>query len=353
MQTAGLYSDFGELANLRLGAQGQDAANRREVAGQFEALFVQMMVKAMRDATPKGELFNSSQLESYQSMYDQQLALELSNRGGIGLADVIMRQFEGLDSSSSPEPPTQFNPLPSERVPSLAINNVSAREFHSKVDGFNPVHRAANESLNGAADSDTSHADPTQRRSPLFASPQAFLDQLRPLAEEAAEKLGTDPDLLLAQAALETGWGGKVLQTATSGAQSSASSFNFFNIKAGSDWSGSSVTHTTLEFKDGISHREQSRFRAYGSAEESFRDYVEFVSNSPRYASAVSAADNPEAYIRELQSAGYATDPAYADKVLSIRTRIQEQTPVVDQAAPVTLALKESSQRSLTSSADD
>ncbi|MEO0435484.1 MAG: flagellar assembly peptidoglycan hydrolase FlgJ [Pseudomonadota bacterium] len=347
MQAAALYSDFGELASLRLGSQGQDAANRREVAGQFEALFVQMMVKAMRDATPKGGLFNSSQLESYQSMYDQQMALELANRGGIGLADVIMQQFEGFGSSTPAEPLSQFNPLPSERIPSLSVISSSSRDSRPNTAVQVLSEPSIQGVINAASDKDK------VGNSISFANPEAFLERLQPLAEEAAKRLGVDADLLLAQSALETGWGAKVLQTASTGTAQSGSSFNFFNIKASSDWHGASVAHTTLEFKDGISQREQARFRAYSSAEESFRDYVDFVSGSPRYATAVQLAADPEAYIRELQTAGYATDPAYADKVLAIRERIQDHMRIQGESEAKTLALKESPQLSLVSRGDD
>lgn len=147
------------------------------------------------------------------------------------------------------------------------------------------------------------------------ASPQEFIDRLRPVAEGTARELGVQTDVLLAQSALETGWGKHV----SAGPQGSSN--NFFNIKAGADWTGPTVTVQTVEYRDGVAVRESARFRAYDSPEESFADYAALIAQSPRYAAAQSKSADPEQYLRELQRAGYATDPAYADKVLSIMAR--------------------------------
>ncbi|MEM1144661.1 MAG: flagellar assembly peptidoglycan hydrolase FlgJ [Pseudomonadota bacterium] len=313
-----LYSDFGELASLRLSARQADSvaasaaardANHREVAGQFEALFVQMMVKAMRDAVPKGDLFNSSSMESYQSMYDQQLALDLARQGGIGLADVIVSQFDASPASAR-RSVDEWNPLPA-RTASLTGTSgpISPAELTS-VRSAVPVESTAAGSVSEGAASSLVHG------SQAIVDPESFLEVLAPLASDAAQQLGTQPDVLLAQAALETGWGKSVISSR------GVSSNNLFNIKAGSDWSGPTVTRSTLEFEDGMPVRETAQFRAYESAADSFRDYVDLIGKSPRYSSARDAGHDPVQYMHELQAAGYATDPSYADKVLRIRDRI-------------------------------
>ncbi|GAB5413242.1 MAG: flagellar assembly peptidoglycan hydrolase FlgJ [Congregibacter sp.] len=298
-----MYTDFGALADLRLDARQDGAGSIKEVASQFESIFVQMMVSSMRDATLKGGLFESNQLEAYEQMYDRQLSQELAKAGGVGLADVIVRQFEQLTATSSgPLSPEQMNALPNYRLPSLSIE--SPEDFVAFMD----------------QDWD---AD----------SPEAFVESLRPLAERAAQRLGVDADTLLAQAALETGWGKHVI------ARDGVSSNNLFNIKADSRWAGESITRQTLEYRDGVAVRESASFRAYPSAQASFDDYVDFVGNSPRYAQALSA-ESPDAFLRELQQSGYATDPAYADKVAAVRAAIDPSGS--------TLALKNSQNQPIT-----
>ncbi|MFK7828966.1 MAG: flagellar assembly peptidoglycan hydrolase FlgJ [Congregibacter sp.] len=316
MQSSAMYTDFGALASLRTDARADSGAAMEEVAEQFESLFVQMMLKSMRDATEKGGLFESNQLDSYEQMYDQQLALEMSTQGGIGLAEVIVRQFEGQTASdlsadpSSATPAAQdFLPLSNFRVPSLAMTEASSSRASNAV---------------------TSESVSTWR-----AKSQAdFLQHLRPFADSAGQQLGVDPEVLLAQAALETGWGKHVL------GNGSRSSNNFFNIKAGSDWTGETVSKQTLEYKDGVAVRETAQFRVYSTPAAAFSDYADFVSGKPRYAAAVEVAGDAQAYLRELQDAGYATDPAYADKIMAVKEQFASQHSK--------LALKNSADQSIT-----
>ncbi len=314
MQSAALYSDFGSLAELRTDARRDGDASIREVAAQFESLFVQMMLKSMRDATMKGGLFDSHQLESYEQMYDQQLSLELSNSGGIGLADVLVEQLSseaGVSSraaKSSPEGlPLHGGPAPG------ALPLSDYRERVLKAMELSPSRVSAPESHpDGAQQTDSSAAAARDRK---FESPAEFVHAFRPLAEESARRLGVDPAVLLAQAALETGWGRHV----TTG--QGGSSNNLFNIKAGAGWKGDTVSVSTVEYRDGVAVRESAEFRAYASPQQSFQDYVDFIEGSPRYRRALENAADGEGYLRELQAAGYATDPSYADKILAIMAR--------------------------------
>ena len=314
MQSAALYSDFGSLAELRTDARRDGDASIREVAAQFESLFVQMMLKSMRDATMKGGLFESHSLENYEQMYDQQLSLELSNSGGIGLAEVLVEQLSseaGVSSraaKSSPEGlPLHGGPAPGR----LPLGDY--RERVLKAMELSPSRVLAPESRPDAAqETDSSAAAARDRK---FESPAEFVQAFRPLAEESARRLGVDPAVLLAQAALETGWGRHV----TTG--QGGSSNNLFNIKAGAGWKGDTVSVNTVEYRDGVAVRESAEFRAYASPQQSFQDYVDFIEGSPRYRRALENAADGEGYLRELQAAGYATDPAYADKILAIMAR--------------------------------
>lgn len=307
-----MYSDFGALANLRTDARANSAGAMDEVASQFESLFVQMMLKSMRDATEKGGLFDSNQLDSYQQMHDQQLSLELAKQGGVGLADVIVQQFKGAQGAAASEDssPATLKPLPNYRVPGIAMSSI-----HPSTLAETGAGTAA-----GSVKADWSAETPAD-----------FLRSLRPYAESAADELGVDADVLLAQAALETGWGKHVLGDAR------GSSNNFFNIKAGPDWQGGSVKKTTVEYRDGVAVREAARFRTYPSAEAAFADYADFIGQKPRYADAVAVAGDAKAYLHELQRAGYATDPSYAEKILSVKARLD-----VD---PEQIALKNSANR--------
>ena len=286
MQTQALYSDFGTLAELRCSAR-QDADGTLEaVAAQFESLFVQLMLKSMRDATTRGGLFESHQLETYEQMHDQQLALDLSGRGGIGLARVLVEQLRSSGSDRGAD----------------AAEAAPGRDLQRYLAAPVPTRRAADAPAAVAA------AAPP-------ASPGEFLARLRPLAESAAQRLGVAPEALLAQAALETGWGRHVR------GDRHGSSNNFFNIKAGSGWQGPTVSVQTVEYRDGIAVRERAELRAYPNAAASFADYVALIAGSPRYREALAAGTDSAAYLRALQRAGYATDPAYADKALAILDR--------------------------------
>jgi flagellar protein FlgJ len=169
---------------------------------------------------------------------------------------------------------------------------------------------------------------PTANSQPLTTSKDDFISKLRPHAEQAARELGVDPNALLAQAALETGWGRSVPCNAQGDC-----SFNLFGIKAGSQWSGATVNVPTLEFEDGIPVRKVERFRAYDSPADSFRDYAALIRDSSRYASARGAGDNVEAFATALQQGGYATDPHYAQKIAAVASEVRARSDALKFAA--------------------
>ncbi|WP_029831047.1 flagellar assembly peptidoglycan hydrolase FlgJ, partial [Vibrio parahaemolyticus] len=150
-----------------------------------------------------------------------------------------------------------------------------------------------------------------------FDSPESFVNSMKPYAEKAAKALGVEPSLLLAQAALETGWGQKVVQNAL------GSSNNLFNIKADRSWQGDKVTTQTLEFHDNTPVKETAAFRSYSNYQDSFNDYVRFLNDNPRYETALQQRGDSESFIRGIHRAGYATDPTYADKVLQVKQKIE------------------------------
>jgi len=288
---SGVYADASRLNALkREAARGTDSALEK-TAEQFEALFLQMMLKSMRQAgVADGEgLFDSQQSRFYQDMFDQQIALEMSKKRQLGITDFIVNQLGG-DRPDKPVDSGGFK-VDMERV--RIGRSVSANALQA----FAPTNAVSNETIKG------------------FDSPKDFVEKLLPLAEKYSAKLGVAPQVLIAQAALETGWGQH-----TTRYQNGVSTHNLFNIKADNRWDGPKAVVATLEYERGRAVREMAAFRSYPNFEASFADYVDFVRASPRYQKALEASDG-EGYIRELHQAGYATDPAYAQKINGILAR--------------------------------
>jgi len=298
--SVGAYYDFQSLATLRTEAVQSPSGAVDEVAAQFESLFVQMMLKSMRDATISGGLFDSHQLDTYQGMFDQQVSLHLSRQGALGLADILVQQLEGQSGASRPG-----DSETAERIASLIPADgrpVTGEHSVPAPLSSTPADRPVLDSRAGG------NWQP--------ATPEEFIRDVWEHAVSAAAKLGVEPRVLVAQSALETGWGKKVIQTRNGG-----SSLNLFGIKAGADWGGDSASVRTLEFQDGVAAMQKASFRVYDSIGGSFEDYVDFLTSNPRYEAALSNASDSDEFLRGLQNAGYATDPAYADKILDILGR--------------------------------
>jgi len=293
------YQDIGSLDTLRQEAQGDEKKALEKVAKQFEGIFMKMLLKSMRDANKAFESespFNSQSSETYRNMHDDQMAIELSENGSLGLAQLIVQQLSPETSGITPSSVLRSG------------NNFSAQTTSGKVTSVSeadiPVSLRKEQAVNAT---------------PSFSSPQDFVEQLLPLANKAAEELGASPTMLIAQAALETGWGQKIVSD-----KSQQSSFNLFNIKADNRWQGEHASVATLEYRDGVAVREKANFRAYQSFEQSFADFSQFISEAPRYREALNNISDPASFLQEIQQAGYATDPNYADKVMSVLSRVNQ-----------------------------
>lgn len=286
LSAANIYTDSTGLARLRREASQDGQAALPEVAQQFEALFLQMLLKSMRQTTMRDPLVESHGADLYRGLFDQQIALTLARARGIGLADLLVRQLAE----------------PGDEVPRHSRGEVVSGRLGS---GLAEPNQGESSALSPAA-----VAAPVEL---MFETPERFVQSLLPHAERAAEALGVEPRVLIAQAALETGWGRAIIRH-----PDGASSFNLFGIKATDRWQGSRVVVPTIEFVNGVMERRQSAFRAYASPSESFHDYVELIRNSPRYQQALANATDSARYMHHLQAAGYATDPHYADKVLAV-----------------------------------
>ncbi|MEH0742877.1 flagellar assembly peptidoglycan hydrolase FlgJ [Vibrio cholerae] len=292
----GFIHDIANLDSLRRkavnGEEGAEQEALNAAAKQFEAIFTSMLFKSMRDANSTFEsgLMDSQNQQFYRQMMDDQMASELSASGSLGLADMIVAQ------------------LSTGQVDNETANNRNP-DFEAMMD---KVSRIREERANAPAEMRATGKE----QASTFDSPESFVASMSPYAEKAAQALGVDSSLLLAQAALETGWGQKVINN------SRGSSNNLFNIKADRSWAGNKMSTQTLEYHQGVPVQERAAFRSYANFEESFNDYVRFLNQNPRYTTALKHNGDDEAFIRGIHDAGYATDPDYADKVLSVKRRI-------------------------------
>ncbi len=279
-----VYTDFQGLSQLKAQAQQLSPDALREAAKQFESLFLQMMLKSMRDASLGDGIFDSDQNKLYLEMFDKQISLEMTKQRSVGLADMLVRQLGGVTE-----------PQHSEKAPLGSIEALAISRLRDNV------------SQSTVASQAVSYDD---FRS---ANPVEFVKKLWDHAREAAHALGIDPKVLVAQAALETGWGQSMIRH-----PDGRNSYNFFGIKANSDWAGEEVSTPTTEYIDGKMARRHDVFRAYDSIEAGFKDYVEFIRTNPRYRDALAAGEDTNAYSQGLQRAGYATDPKYHLKINNI-----------------------------------
>lgn len=291
------FTDVNSLDSVKAMGRQKDPEALRKIAQQFESMFMQQMLKNMRstnDIFSEGNDLNSNESQFHQQMFDHQMALEMSKGKGMGLADVLFRQMTA-----------QF----SDEFKSDNLGDKPQRK--SLQDYFDRSSSVVTPPMSGSDDLELSAVENVVgNKTSANLSPQEFIEQLLSQAQAAAAKINVKPEVLLAQSALETGWGQHVIHDAKG-----SNSHNLFNIKADQRWDGDSVKVSTLEYRDGIAAKEQASFRQYNSYAESFEDYVNFLQSNPRYEQALKNASDPEAYTAELQRAGYATDPKYADKI--------------------------------------
>ena len=256
-----VYTDISSLNKIKATGREDTAAGMKKVAKQFESLFINMMLKTMRESNKvfsEGNYLSSNELEIHQQNFDNQMSLHLSSGKGIGLADNLYKQLM-----------QQYEIRPTE----------DSRPQIAKV----------------------------------IQSPQDYVSEVLPHAQQAAKELGVEPEFLVAQSALESGWGKRIAQDSRG-----ATSHNLFGIKAGGNWKGPVATTKTLEYSDGIANQERASFRKYDNFEASFNDYVVFLKSNPRYQDAIRSASDSQQFGQALQDAGYATDPEYAKKIRSV-----------------------------------
>ncbi|WP_076410899.1 flagellar assembly peptidoglycan hydrolase FlgJ [Shewanella sp. UCD-KL12] len=311
------FLDIGGLDSLRSKSQKDSQGALKEVAQQFEGIFVQMLMKSMRDANAVFESdspMNSQYTKFYEQMHDQQMSVNLSDKGMLGLADLMVQQLSPGTSNVTPA-----SVLRGDSQSSLMSESTKDRVMQRAVtqqDSDNGSLLASEKAFDNilTGKSLPSEAKPSEM---TFSDRDDFINKLYPHAEKAAKAIGTQPEVLIAQSALETGWGQKMVKNAAG-----QSGNNLFNIKADQRWQGDKALVSTLEFEQGVAVQQKANFRVYEDIKQSFDDFVSFISEGPRYQEAMKKAANPNEFIKALQDAGYATDPKYADKVIKVMQSI-------------------------------
>lgn len=318
MSTAATPSIFDtqSLSKLRTGLRQDDPQALKAAAQQFEAVFLQMVLKSMRATAPQSGLFDSDQTRFYQELLDSQLAQVMAAKGGTGLAAMIEKQLSRPTVTEETGPASAL-PLVS---PARALPIERSQRSLPLPDDRTPAALP----LNGSP----VRPDLPRTQAPANgnAQTQSFTAAVWPQAVAASREIGVPAHFLVAQAALESGWGKSEPRFADG-----RPSYNLFGIKAGPGWQGAVVEATTTEVVNGVVEKRVERFRAYGSYAEAFQDHARLLAQSPRYAAVVGRQD-AASFAQGLQRAGYATDPMYAAKIERIIAGLATQIPTTPRA---------------------
>lgn len=327
------FLELNGLNAIREQSRGSDSEGKKEAlqeaAQQFEAIFMKMLLSSMRkaqDVLESDSPFNSESTKFYRDMHDQQMAVELSSNGTLGLSELIVRQLGGGDGGFTPSSALRSDgdfeqvkkqaklaklQSQSNKESELSTFNLSSVSSNSAIPQGNNINNVEGTATPFAIDDVNQSEKSVNFSTPSFNEPKDFVSALIEPAKSVQAKIGVPFQVIIAQAALETGWGQKIIKD-----QNGGSSNNLFNIKADSRWSGDKITKDTLEFEQGAMVKKSEPFRMYESLSDSVDDYINFLSTSERYQDALQGAGNVEHFLQGLQKAGYATDPQYADKIL-------------------------------------
>lgn len=292
--------DLKSAQDLRTKLQQDPKAGLKQAAQQFESMFLQMVMKSMRDATPSDGLFNSDATRFYTSVLDQQMAQQLGASGQLGFAALIESQLGRLMGDNTTT------------LPQAAAAPVAGLRGFGGVPGMPAAAIRGAARIAGSPAVDGSEAVAASAGGPVSAGARDFVNRVWPHAVEASRSTGVPAHFLVAHAALESGWGKSEISRSDG-----TTSHNLFGIKAGRSWQGESVEVATTEYVNGAPQQMREKFRAYGSYAEAFRDYANLLANNPRFSGVIGQQDGT-AFARSLQQAGYATDPMYADKLSRI-----------------------------------
>jgi flagellar protein FlgJ len=319
-----LALDTNSLSGLKKSAKENSPEAIKGVAKQFEAIFINMMLKSMRDASPQDGVFNTEQNKLYTSMFDQQLSQKLAAGKGIGLADVLVKQLSkaaGIqnDPFKLEDDPISSKALGLHRFDPNASSKVAAYTSAASMYGStkpSPSFMDKVSKLFGSLE-DASEAMVSSVGTALKETVSSFTNKMAGYAQQASKTSGLPANFMLGQAALETGWGKKEIK----GADGTLSN-NLFGIKAGGSWTGKTVSALTTEYINGEKQQRVEKFRAYDSYADSFKDFANLISSNPRYQQVLNNLSSINNYADAMAKAGYATDPDYAKKLASVIKRV-------------------------------
>ncbi|UVW27902.1 flagellar assembly peptidoglycan hydrolase FlgJ [Massilia sp. H6] len=297
------------LGELKQSAKAGSPAALKEAATQFEAMFINMMMKSMRDATPQEGMLDNQQSKMFTGMLDQQMSQNLAKRG-VGLADMLTRQLNsnqiGAQALAIGTDGAAYG--------AAAGQAAAAAAAIAPLQGMPPGKDAATILKTGITAPGVAPL-PLTTASGRVQTPhvRAFQEKLHVHAAEAERATGVPAKFMLGQAALESGWGKRMIRNSDG-----SNSNNLFGIKAGPGWKGKVATAVTTEFVNGKPQTRVEKFRAYDTPADSFKDYANMLVKNPRYEKVLASGGDAAAFAQGLQRAGYATDPNYAAKLTSV-----------------------------------
>lgn len=301
-----LAIDLKNLGSIKAAAKQNSPEALKAAAKQFEGLFINMMLKSMRDAVPKSGMNESPAQKTYTSMLDQQLSQNIAQRG-IGIADMMIKQLKARENALVPNA-TNLSQTPQAQVSAITPGQSPIRQMAQYQEQLAVV---AQQQLTAAASSASALQPPFQGR-------EDFVSGLANSARAASQITGIPAEFITAQAGLESGWGKRQILN-----HDGSTSHNLFGIKAGSSWQGKVTKIWTTEFINGTYQKVQADFRSYESYADAFQDYAALLVNSPRYRGVIDHGKSPSGFAEGLQNAGYATDPHYASKLKNIINNIK------------------------------
>jgi flagellar protein FlgJ len=302
-QSNSLAIDVKNLRSIKTAAKQNSPEALKAAAKQFEGLFINMMLKSMRDAVPKSGINEGPAQKTYTAMLDQQLSQNIAQRG-IGIADMMIKQLKARENTIAPDASNLGN------TPQAKVSAISNEQ--------SPIAQMAKYQEQLAIQAAKEAADQPSMGQRLFRGVQDFVNGVADGAQVASQMTGIPASYITAQAALESGWGKRQILN-----QDGSTSHNLFGIKAGGSWTGKVAKVWTTEFINGAYQKVLADFRSYDSYEESFKDYASLLTNSPRYRGVIANGSSPAGFAEGLQSAGYATDPNYAAKLKNIIQNIR------------------------------
>lgn len=305
-----LAMDVQASQDLRDKFRNDPKAGLQAAAQQFEAMFMQMVLKSMRDAAPQDGLLSSEQGRFYTSMLDQQMAQNMASGQGIGFARLIEQQL-GRQLQGTATGPGQGDAAGASPAATAAGNALPLAASHGRHLGL-PLPGMSAPPAPGVGANARAESVPPAGFASASPSAKEFVNRVWPHAVEASRSTGIPPQFLVAHAALESGWGKGEIKNADG-----STTYNLFGIKAGKTWGGKSAEAPTTEYVDGEAQRTVGKFRSYASYAEAFQDYANLLRNNPRYGGVIGSQDGTE-FASRLQQAGYATDPRYAEKLARI-----------------------------------